>query len=150
MAKTLREQKQEARKEWEACFKTNMEGEFTTEGMDHFYDEETSLDEAIDMLTACAIHMTFGDMLDDILDKVDKADGIVIIAKGNDKPKYKEGGVVKNQEYKYAVLNEKTNHLYSERFDTERGAREYLEDIAMNSEFKVNDLRVIKEAVFNG
>ena len=137
----LTEKKNEIRKEWEDCFEVNMEDAINTEGIKFFYDENTSIDEATDMLTAIAIELTFGRIIDELGD----IDGIAIISRKKDKPKSKETEGSECKKGKFAVLEKSDGHVYADRFKTDEEANDFIKTICMNTTHTFDDFKVIQE-----
>ena len=130
--KTLREMKEELKKEWEDCFNKKIEDKFYDEDLKRFWDDNTKIEEAKVMLTCAA--------LDDLLVGLDGLDGLVgtVI--------FKSSGCKDKKEVKkpFEVERIKDNYFYSESFETIKEANEYINNICLNSEFKVDDFRIVK------
>ena len=128
--KTLREMKEELKKEWEDCFDKNIEDKLNDEGLKKFWDDNTTIEEAEVMLTCAAF--------DDLFDGLDGLIGAVIFTSSGCKDNKKE---VKKP---FEVERTKDNYFYSESFETIKEANEYINSICLNSEFKVDDFRIVK------
>lgn len=125
--KTLREMKEELKKEWEDCFDKKIEDKLNDEGLKKFWDDNTTIGEAEVMLTCAA----FDDLFDDLI-------GAVIFKSSGCKDNKKE---VKKP---FEVERIKDNYFYSEPFETIKEANEFINNICLNSEFKVDDFRIVK------
>ena len=127
MAKSLKEKKEELKKAWEECFKMKIEDKLNDKGLEHFWSDDTSEQEAADLLTAGAIDMLLDDMLDDLL-------GIVII-KGNPNKNEKSGK-------KYRVVGD--GFTSDKTFTTIEGAENYRDEMAKTSHFTVDELDIVE------
>lgn len=78
MAKTeLAKAKKELKKTWQECFGIKLKKVLTEEGLEKFWDEETSLEEATELLTAAGISL----YISACLKGTEDVDGIIIIKK---------------------------------------------------------------------
>ena len=127
MAKSLKEKKEELKQAWEECFKMKIEDKLNDKGLEHFWSDDTSEEEAADLLTAGAIDMLLDDMLDDLL-------GIVII-KGNPNKNEKSGK-------KYRVVGD--GFTSDKTFTTIEGAENYRDEMAKTSHFTVDELDIVE------
>lgn len=127
MAKSLKEKKEELKKEWEECFKMKIEDKLNDKGLEHFWSDDTSEQEAADLLTAGAIDMLLDDMLDDLV-------GIAII-KGNPNKNEKS-------EKKYRVVGD--GFTSDKTFTTIEGAENYRDEMAKTSHFTVDELDIVE------
>ena len=127
---SLREKKEEAKKEWEACFSRKMEDSLNEEGIKHYWDDDTSLEDALDLLTSAAINDAFDSIIDNII-------GIAVI-------KHKEKKEELHNNNSFMVMKKSDRHLYSDVFDTEEGAQDFINDIAMTTSFTTKDFEIIK------
>ncbi len=127
MEKSLKEKKEELKKAWEECFKMKIEDKLNDKGLEHFWSDDTSEEEAADLLTAGAIDMLLDDMLDDLL-------GIVII-KGNPNKNEKSGK-------KYRVVGD--GFTSDKTFTTIEGAENYRDEMAKTSHFTVDELDIVE------
>ena len=69
----IKEKKEELKNAWEECFGMKIEDKFNSKGIEHFWDDETSVEEATDMLTAAGIDLYLESVIDEAIRKV-KAD----------------------------------------------------------------------------
>lgn len=127
---SLREKKEEAKQEWEDCFSRKMEDSINEEGIKYYWDDDTSLEDALDLLTQAAIHDAFGHIIDDIV-------GIAVV-------KCKEKKEEPRNNNSFMVMKKSDRHLYSDVFDTEEGAQDFINDIAMTTSFTTKDFEIIK------
>lgn len=133
--KTLREMKEELKKEWEDCFDKKIEDKLNDEGLKKFWDDNTTIGEAEVMLTCAALDDFIDDLFGNLLDGLK---GAVIFTSSGCKDNKKE---VKKP---FEVERIKDNYFYSESFETIKEANEYINNICLNSEFKVDDFRIVK------
>ena len=127
MAKSLKEKKEELKKAWEECFKMKIEDKLNAKGLEHFWSDDTSEEEAADLLTAGAIDMLLDDMLEDLV-------GIAII-KGNPNKNEKRGK-------KYRVVGD--GFTSDKTFTTIEGAENYRDEMAKTSHFTVDELDIVE------
>ena len=126
MAKSLKEKKEELKKEWEECFKMKIEDKLNDKGLEHFWSDDTSEKEAAELLTAGAIDMLLDDMLDDLV-------GIAII-KGNPNKNERRG--------RYRVVGD--GFKSDKTFTTIEGAESYRDEMAKTSHFTVDELDIVE------
>lgn len=126
MAKSLKEKKEELKKEWEECFEMKIEDKLTEKGLKKFWDENTSIEEAEEMLTRAAIYDLVG-MLEDFV-------GVAII-KGNPNKNEKSGK-------KYRVVGD--GFTSDKTFTTIEGAENYRDEMAKTSHFTVDELDIVE------
>ena len=127
MAKSLKEKKEELKKAWEECFEMKIEDKLNDKGLEHFWSDDTSEEEAAELLTAGAIDMLLDDMLDDLV-------GIAII-KGNPNKNEKSGK-------KYRVVGD--DFTSDKTFTTIEGAENYRDEMAKTSHFTVDELDIVE------
>ena len=130
MAKSLKEKKEELKKAWEECFEMKIEDKLNAKGLKHFWSDDTSEEEAADLLTAGAIDMLLDDMLDDLL-------GIVII-KGN--PKKNE----RNSDFDYNVFDTVKQEFVSVGHKTWEIADEEAKKYCLENGVKYADVKICK------
>ena len=127
MANSLFEKKQEIKKEWETCFKHKMEEVLNAKGIAKYWSDETSIREALDMLTAAGVALYVDELMDN-------ADGVIVVGvKGEKEP-----------EEQYQVYNKVTKEFYDHVFTSKEDADEFVVREACNSEFKFSDFRVVQ------
>ena len=127
MAKSLKEKNEELKKAWEECFEMKIEDKLNDKGLEHFWSDDTSEEEAAELLTAGAIDMLLDDMLDDLV-------GIAII-KGNPNKNEKSGK-------KYRVVGD--DFTSDKTFTTIEGAENYRDEMAKTSHFTVDELDIVE------
>ena len=127
MAKSLKEKKEELKKEWEECFKMKIEDKLNDKGLEHFWSDDTSEQEAADLLTAGAIDMLLDDMLEDLV--------AIAIIKGNPNKNEKS-------EKKYRVVGD--GFTSDKTFTTIEGAENYRDEMAKTSHFTVDELDIVE------
>ena len=130
MEKSLKEKKEELKKAWEECFEMKIEDKLNAKGLKHFWSDDTSEEEAADLLTAGAIDMLLDDMLDDLL-------GIVII-KGN--PKKNE----RNSDFDYNVFDTVKQEFVSVGHKTWEIADEEAKKYCLENGVKYADVKICK------
>lgn len=130
-----RERKEGLKNEWEKCFEKKIEDALTDEGIKHFWDERTSVDEAADLLTAVAV----GDLVESLLNN---HSGIVV--KVSSKKAEKKNCKAKNFR-PFMVIGKPDRYCYDERFETPEAAYEFIKNEAMHSILSVDDFMVVKE-----
>lgn len=121
----LREKKEEIKKEWESCFEMKLEDVFTDSGLNHFWDERTSENEAADMLTAAAI----SSLIDDVI-------SIAVIRHG-------KHGKPKDKNKKFSIVVD--GKVLDRKFTTPEGAENYREELAKTSKYTMDDIKVVQE-----
>ena len=126
MAKSLKEKKEELKKAWEECFKMKIEDKLNDKGLEHFWSDDTSEEEAAELLTAGAIDMLLDDMLDDLV-------GIATI-KGNHNKNERRG--------RYRVVGD--GFKSDKTFTTIEGAENYRDEMAKTSHFTVDELDIVE------
>ena len=127
MAKSLKEKKEEIKKAWEECFKMKIEDKLNDKGLEHFWSDDTSEQEAADLLTAGAIDMLLDDMLEDLV--------AIAIIKGNPNKNEKS-------EKKYRVVGD--GFTSDKTFTTIEGAENYRDEMAKTSHFTVDELDIVE------
>ena len=133
MAKSLKEKKEELKKVWEECFKMKIEDKLNDKGLEHFWSDDTSEEEAADLLTAGAIDMLVDDMLDDLL-------GIVII-KGNPNKNEKSES---NSDFDYNVFDTVKQEFVSVGHKTWEIADEEAKKYCLENGVKYADVKICK------
>lgn len=133
----LMDLKKEVKETWEQCFGKKIEDKLNKKGLERFWDDNTSLDEATDMLTIAAI--------DDLFDSLFKESDPVAVAvvrhkKAADHEDEKDDGDMPG---KCRVLNLVTSQLYDDEFDTRDLAKEFIRDKCAVTKYTVNDFKVV-------
>lgn len=137
MAKSLKEKKEELKKAWEECFEMKIEDKLNAKGLEHFWSDDTSEEEAADLLTAGAIDMLLDDMLDDLL-------GIVII-KGNPNKNEKSGKKNEsNSDFDYNVFDTVKQEFVSVGHKTWEIADEEAKKYCLENGVKYADVKICK------
>lgn len=121
-----RAKKEEIKNEWEKAFGMKISEKLNKKGIDKFWDDNTSLSEAIDLLTAAAFDELLCDIIDDIA-------GIIVVSN-------KE----KKSEEKYQVYNKVGNYFLEESFESIDDAKEFIREKALNTKYKVDDFKVVR------
>ena len=133
MAKSLKEKKEELKKAWEECFKMKIEDKLNDKGLEHFWSDDTSEEEADDLLTAGAIDMLLDDMLEDLV-------GVVII-KGNPKKNEKNES---NSDFDYNVFDTVKQKFVSVGHKTWEIADEEAKKYCLENGVKYADVKICK------
>ena len=133
MAKSLKEKKEELKKVWEECFKMKIEDKLNDKGLEHFWSDDTSEEEAADLLTAGAIDMLLDDMLDDLV-------GIAII-KGNPNKNEKSES---NSDFDYNVFDTVKQEFVSVGHKTWEIADEEAKKYCLENGVKYADVKICK------
>ena len=133
----LMDLKKEVKETWEQCFGKKIEDKLNKKGIERFWDDNTSLDEATDMLTIAAIDDLFDSLLKDS-DPV--AVAVVRHKKADDHKDEKDDGDMPG---KCRVLNLVTSQLYDDEFDTRDLAKEFIRDKCAVTKYTVNDFKVV-------
>lgn len=135
----LMDQKKEVKETWEQCFGKKIEDKLNKKGIERFWDDNTSLDEATDMLTIAAIDDLFDSLLKDS-DVNPVAVAVVRHKKAADHKDEKDNGDMPG---KCRVLNLVTSQLYDDEFDTRDLAKEFIRDKCAVTKYTVNDFKVV-------
>lgn len=135
----LMAQKKEVKETWEQCFGKKIEDKLNKKGIERFWDDNTSLDEATDMLTIAAIDDLFDSLLKDP-DVNPVAVAVVRHKKAADHKDEKDNGDMPG---KCRVLNLVTSQLYDDEFDTRDLAKEFIRDKCAVTKYTVNDFKVV-------
>ena len=137
MAKSLKEKKEELKKVWEECFKMKIEDKLNDKGLEHFWSDDTSEEEAADLLTAGAIDMLVDDMLDDLL-------GIVIIKGNPNKNEKSEKKNESNSDFDYNVFDTVKHEFVSVGHKTWEIADEEAKKYCLENGVKYADVKICK------
>ena len=130
MAKSLKEKKEELKKEWEECFKMKIEDKLNDKGLEHFWSDDTSEKEAAEILTAGAIDMLLDDMLDDLV-------GIAIIKGNHNKNE-------SNSDFDYNVFDTVKQKFVSVGHKTWEIADEEAKKYCLENGVKYADVKICK------
>ena len=137
MAKSLKEKKEELKKVWEECVKMKIEDKLNDKGLEHFWSDDTSEEEAADLLTAGAIDMLVDDMLDDLL-------GIVIIKGNPNKNEKSEKKTESNSDFDYNVFDTVKQEFVSVGHKTWEIADEEAKKYCLENGVKYADVKICK------
>ena len=137
MAKSLKEVKEELKKAWEECFKMKIEDKLNDKGLEHFWSDDTSEEEAADLHTAGAIDMLVDDMLDDLL-------GIVIIKGNPNKNEKSEKKNESNSDFDYNVFDTVKQEFVSVGHKTWEIADEEAKKYCLENGVKYADVKICK------
>ena len=155
--KTLKEQKIESKKAWEKTFKKSINDSLTKEGLKKFWDNETSLDEAVDMLTCAAINDIIGGDLKKAINNISNNKvGVLVIGLGDDDDKdeeeskecteHCEGPGIK-KEGMFKVVNLTTKHIYDDGFCSAEEAQDFIKETCMNTHYSISEFGIVQEMV---
>lgn len=134
---SLKERKEMLKKEWEECFEQKFEDKFNERGIKRFWDEDTTEDEAIEMLTCAGVDIFIDSLAKDVAEEIA---GVVVIH--NRKQHKDEPCNVKNGK-PYRIIG-KDNTMLDTEFETEEAAREYIIEQVKYSPYTVDDFNVVK------
>ena len=139
----LMDQKKELKETWEQCFGKKIEDKLNEKGIEQFWDDNTSLDEATDMLTIAAID----DLIDSLFKDSDVNPVAVAVVRHKKAADHKDEHDDKEDEGdmpgKCRVLNLVTSQLYDDEFDTRDLAKEFIRDKCTVTKYTVNDFKVV-------
>lgn len=138
-------------KDWEECFKMKVSDKLTAEGLKKFWSDDTSVEEAAELLTAAAVD----DLLDSLIGRLlGGSVGVMVVhVGGNDEEEDKQDeepcNVKNGTPFKVARLDEggKIIQLYDDEFETEEAARAYIKEIVNYSSCTLSDFAVTKVQV---
>lgn len=135
----LMDQKKEVKETWEQCFGKKIEDKLNKKGIERFWDDNTSLDEATDMLTIAAID----DLFDNLLKDSDVNPVAVAVVRHKKAADHKDENDDGDMPSKCRVLNLVTSQLYDDEFDTRDLAKEFIRDKCAITKYTVDDFKVV-------
>ena len=143
----LMDQKKEVKEAWEQCFGKKIEDKLNKKGIERFWDDNTSLDEATDMLTIAAIDDAVTGLIGSLFKDSDVNPVAVAVVRhkkaadheGEHDDKEDKG----DMPAKCRVLNLVTSQLYDDEFDTRDLANEFIRDKCTVTKYTVNDFKVV-------
>ena len=130
-------EKEKLRKEWEECFDEKLDKHLTDKGMEKFYSPETSLGDAVDMLTKAAVIM----LLNEVGVELPEGKVSVVVING-DEPCTCKG---EEKKEKFKVANVTNNFVFSERFDSPEEAQAFIKDQCMKTHYVLDDFGILQE-----
>ena len=142
----LRAKKAELKQGWESCFEKKMEDKFNSEGIKKFWDDNTSIDEAEEMLTHAAIDDFVGHLFGSLA-------GAIIIGVGGcqDKEEHDEEpcNVKNGTTFRVARVDKegKIIQLYDDDYETEEAAKAEIQERVNHSTHTLSDFCVIQVQV---
>ena len=142
----LMDQKKELKETWEQCFGKKIEDKLNEKGIEQFWDDNTSLDEATEMLTIAAIDDAVTGLIDSLFKDSDVkpvAVAVVRHKKAADPEDEKDDDDDGDMPAKCKVLNLVTSQLYDDEFDTRDLAQEFIRDKCSVTKYTVNDFKVV-------
>lgn len=144
----LMDQKKELKETWEQCFGKKIEDKLNEKGIEQFWDDNTSLDEATEMLTIAAIDDAVTGLIDSLFKDSDVkpvAVAVVRHKKAADPEDEKDDDDDDDGDMpaKCKVLNLVTSQLYDDEFDTRDLAQEFIRDKCSVTKYTVNDFKVV-------
>lgn len=143
----LMAQKKEVKETWEQCFGKKIEDKLNKKGIERFWDDNTSLDEATDMLTIAAIDDAVTGLIGSLFKDSDVNPVAVAVVKHKKEADHEDEQDDKEDEgdmpSKCRVLNLVTSQLYDEEFDTRDLAKEFIRDKCTVTKYTVNDFKVV-------
>ena len=143
----LMAQKKEVKETWEQCFGKKIEDKLNKKGIERFWDDNTSLDEATDMLTIAAIDDAVIGLIESLFKDSDVNPVAVAVVKHKKAADHEDEQDDKEDEgdmpKKCRVLNLVTSQLYDDEFDTRDLAKEFIRDKCTVTKYTVNDFKVV-------
>ena len=143
----LMAQKKEVKETWEQCFGKKIEDKFNKKGIERFWDDNTSLDEATDMLTIAAIDDAVIGLIESLFKDSDVNPVAVAVVKHKKAADHEDEQDEKDDEgdmpKKCRVLNLVTSQLYDDELDTRDLAKEFIRDKCTVTKYTVNDFKVV-------
>lgn len=141
----LRTKKEELVKKWQDCFEEKIENAITEEGLNVFWSDETSLEDATRMLDVAGFAEALGGLPDAVIDfLLGGSSGIAVMAVSH---KSEGPGAepcnVKNGT-PYRIVRKKDNHLFEMEFETEQSAKDFIENAVRHSPYTIDDFMVLK------
>ena len=132
MAKSLKEKKEELKKAWEECFEMKIEDKLNDKGLGHFWSDETTFNEAEELLTGAAIGMVLDSIIESVLG-FDKDEPCNV---NNGKP------------YRVARVEDgKITFIEDDEFETEDAAKAEIQERVNHSTHTLSDFCVIQVQV---
>lgn len=126
---SLKEKKQALAKEFENDTKLKLKEELSDRGYELFWSDETSIEDAKQMLMAVCVNSMFG-CISDVVWSFLNDEGI-------------EELEVENTE-EYRVLRKKDDQLLEMKFSTEEDARNCIEDAVRHTAYTIDDFSILK------
>ena len=143
----LMAQKKEVKETWEQCFGKKIEDKLNKKGIERFWDDNTSLDEATDMLTIAAIDDAVIGLIESLFKDSDVNPVAVAVVKHKKAADHEDEKDDKEDEgdmpKKCRVLNLVTSQLYDDELDTRDLAKEFIRDKCTVTKYTVNDFKVV-------
>ena len=143
----LMAQKKEVKETWEQCFGKKIEDKLNKKGIERFWDDNTSLDEATDMLTIAAIDDAVTGLIDSLFKDSDENPVAVAVVRHKKAADHEDEKDDKEDEgdmpKKCRVLNLVTSQLYDDELDTRDLAKEFIRDKCTVTKYTVNDFKVV-------
>lgn len=139
------ELKKEVQKEWESCFGQGIDANLNTEGLAHYWDDNTSVEEAMDMLSIAAVGILLEDALAeedvDLESLMENLVGVAIISRKEPIKKETDKSEV-NRLQKFKVVG--PNFASNRTFTTMEGAMNFREDVAKILDCLVEEFDIVK------
>ena len=141
----LMDQKKDLKETWEQCFGKKIEDKLNKKGIERFWDDNTSLDEATDMLTIAAIDDAVIGLIESLFKDSDEKPVAVAVVKHKKAADHEDEKDEDNGDMpsKCKVLNLVTSQLYDDEFDTRDLAKEFIRDKCAVTKYTVNDFKVV-------
>ena len=128
MAKSLKEKKEELKKAWEECFEMKIEDKLNDKGLEHFWDDATTFNEADELLTGAGMVIVIESVLG-----FDKDEPCNV---NNGKP------------YRVARVEDgKITFIEDDEFETEDAAKAEIQERVNHSTHTLSDFCVIQVQV---
>lgn len=139
----LVDQKKEVKEAWEQCFGKKIEDKLNKKGIERFWDDNTSLDEATDMLTIAAIDDAVIGLIESLFKDSDAKPVAVAVVKHKKEADHEDENDDGDKPAKCRVLNLVTSQLYDDEFDTRDLAKAFIRDKCTVTKYTVNDFKVV-------
>ena len=139
----LMDQKKEVKEAWEQCFGKKIEDKLNKKGIERFWDDNTSLDEATDMLTIAAIDDAVTGLIGSLFKDSDVNPVAVAVVRHKKEADHEDEKDDGDMPAKCRVLNLVTSQLYDDEFDTRDLAKEFIRDKCAVTKYTVDDFKVV-------
>ena len=139
----LMDQKKEVKEAWEQCFGKKIEDKLNKKGIERFWDDNTSLDEATDMLTIAAIDDAVIGLIESLFKDSDAKPVAVAVVKHKKEADHEDEKDDGDMPSKCRVLNLVTSQLYDDEFETRDLAKEFIRDKCAVTKYTVDDFKVV-------
>ena len=122
----IRKEKEILIQKWEECFHKKVTEVLSESGMNKLFDNNTSITEAVIMLTIPAIV--------DALEDAEDEDAVRVVVIDNEDAK----------EGKFGVLRTTDESLCIKRFETKEEANDFIKEQALHTKYTIDEFKVVK------